>query len=154
MSEIKIGDIVIQDATITRFIDMSSGLPLSMIRVSGKGKPFKELNRAYQEKTFLEFECDILKNPQVLVHGISIDLVENTYSYTLLERAADVSCGYKLIHTYNHPGIDNERSIIVPDEIEVLRGSSYEDTLKRVGKLRELPYIRYILKSDIPEDWI
>ena len=148
MSEIKIGDIVIQDAKVTRFIDMSSGLPLSMIRVSGEGKPFKELNEAYQENTLLEFECDILKNPKVLVRRISVDIAENTYSYTLQERAAEVSSGYKLIHT----NIDNEKAIIVPKEIDVREGRSYEDKLKRMDELRELPFIRYLLKSDIPEE--
>ena len=144
MSEIKIGDIVIQDAKVTRYIDMSSGLPLSMIRVSGKGPPFEELVKASNEHTFLEFECDILKNPKVLVHGFSFDIDENTYSYTLLERAADVSGGYKLIHTKN----DNELAIIVPKEIDTL------GVWNRLDEIREWPFIRYILKKDIPEKWI
>ena len=144
--KVRIGDTIIQDAQVTRFIDMSSGLPLSMIKVNGQGKPFKELGIAFQEKTFLEFECDILKNPQVLVHGCSADFSKNTYSYTLLERAADVSCGYNLIHT----DVDNEKAVIIPEDIEVMKGS-YEDHIKTMDKLRELPFIRYILKQDIPE---
>jgi len=144
LSEVKIGDIVIQGANVTRYIDMSSGLPLSMIRVSGEGPFFKELAEASNEHTLLEFECDSLKNPKVLVHGFSHNIVENTYSYTLLERGADVSCGYKLIHTK----IDNELAIIVPEETDTLH------VWKRLDELREWPFIRYILKKDIPEKWI
>ncbi len=71
-------------------------------------------------------------------------MVENTYSYTLQELAADVSSGYKKIHT----DIDNELAIIVPKDTDAL------DFWKRLDELRECPFIRYILKKDIPEKWI
>jgi hypothetical protein len=138
--KVRIGEIIIPDAEVKRFIDLQSELPLSMIKVSYIGEAFKELGKAFQEHTLLPFECDIIKT-QVLVHGASHNFKEKKHEYILLERAADVSAGYKLIHTK----VGNEKAIIVPENTKDMRPEEMQ-------KLRNLPYIRFILKKDIPAD--
>lgn len=78
------------------------------------------------------------------MHGASHQMKEKKHSYTFLERAIDVSCGYKLLHTK----VGNERAIIVPENVKDIYFSQNPE------ELRKLPYIRCILKKDIPEDWL
>jgi len=139
--KVEIGNTIIPDAEIKRFIDLQSGLALSMIRVSYEGEAFKELGEAFNKQMLLPLECEILKT-NVLVHGSSHDERTKKHEYVFLERAIDVSCGYKLLHTK----VVNERAIIVPENV---KDAYFEDA----EKLRTLPYIRFILKKGIPKDW-
>jgi len=136
--KIRIGKITIPDAEVKRFIDLQSGLPLSMIKVSYEGEGYEELGRAFNEGTLLPFECIVLKT-EVLVHGSTHDSNRKKHEYVLLERAADVSSGYKLIHT----SAGYERAIIVPDNTK---------EIPDMQRVRDLPFIRLILEKDIPKD--
>jgi len=130
-----IGSVTIPDAEVKRFIDLESGLPLSMIKVSFIGEGFNELGKAFQENSLLPFECEIIKT-QVLVYGSSHK--ENKHEYILMERAVDVSSGFKLVFTE----IGNEKAMMLP-----LNTRSPHDYAE---ELRKLPFIRLILKRDIP----
>jgi len=136
--KVKIGNTIIPDAEVERFIDLQSGLALSMIQVSCEGEPIKELEEAFQKNILLPFECAIIKT-NVLVHGASHRMKEKKHAYTLFERAVDVPCGYKLIHTK----VGNEKAIIVPENTK---------DMPDMEVLRKLPFIRFILKKDIPEE--
>lgn len=139
--KVKIGNVDIPNATVKRFIDLQSGLPLSMVKVNYTGNiDVKEIGIAMQKVALLPFECDTLKT-NVLVHGASHNSTTNEHEYILQERAADVSCGYMLLHTK----VGNEKAIIVPEDVE-------KKLVVDAERFRKLPYIRYILKKDIPED--
>lgn len=138
--KVKIGSAIIPDAQVKRFIDLQSGLALSMIRVSYEGELIKELGEAFQKHTLLPVECDILKT-NVLVHGARHQMEEKKHEYILQERYADVPCGYKLIHTK----VGNEKAIIVPENTRDMHPEEMQ-------KLRDLPYIRFILEKDIPKE--
>ena len=137
--EVRIGDTIIQDAEVKRFIELKSGLPLSMIKVSHKGEPFQELREARaQIDRLLPFECAVIKT-NVIVHDIHSSREKREVEYVLQERYADVPCGYKLIHTE----FGNETAIIVPENTKY----DYD-----VQGFRNLPFIRFILKKDMPKD--
>jgi hypothetical protein len=140
--KVKIGNVVIPDATVKRFIDMESGLPLSMIRITYFGNRIsdEQIVDASHKQGLLPFESEVLKT-FVLIHGFAESEKEKKHEYTLQERAADVSCGYMLLHTK----VGNEKAIIVPEDVE-------KNLMADVERFRKLPYIRYILKKDIPED--
>lgn len=142
--KVRIGSVTIPDAQVKRFIDLQSGLALSMIKVSYIGEGFTKLGKAFQEHTLLPFECDILKT-QVLVHGLSHDIKEKKHEYVFLERGADVSCGYMLVSFDEKVG--NEKAIIVPENTRDIHPEEYD-------KLRDLPFIRFILEKDIPKDML
>ena len=133
--KVKIGEVIIEDAQVKRFIDLQSGLPLSMIKVSYVGEGFPQLGKALQENALIPFECEILKT-QVLVHASSHNSIEKRHEYVFMERG--VPCGYKLIHT--EPTEGKEKAISVPEDTD--------NAL--VEKLRELPFIRLILEKDVP----
>ena len=140
--KVKIGNVIIPDATVKRFIDLQSGLALSMIDVSYANKRVEdsELVEAFKNHTLLPFECEILKT-NVLVHGFGQN--EKMYEYILQERAADVSCGYKKVD-WRQPTQDKTMVFIIPEDVKDLIPPE---------QLRTLPYIRFILKKDIPETW-
>jgi len=140
--EFRIGNVTIPDAQVKRFIDLQSGLALSMIKVSYIGEAFPQLGKAFQENTLLPFECDILKT-QVLVHGSSHDSKEKKHEYIFMEKYADVPCGYKLLGTE----VGNEKAIIVPE-------NTRDMPPEEMQKIRDLPFIRFILKKDIPEEFL
>lgn len=134
--KVKIGSVTIPDAEVKRFIDLQSGLALSMIRVSYIGEPIEELRSG----TLFPFECDIIRT-NVLLHGARHQIKEKKHEYILQERYADVPCGYKLIHTK----VGNEKAIIVPENTRDMHPEEMQ-------KLRDLPYIRFILENDIPKE--
>lgn len=139
--KVRIGNVDIPEATVKRFIDLQSGLALSMIQVSYSGNiDAKEIGTAIQTNALIPFECDILKT-NVLVHGVSHDSRTNKHEYILQERATDVPCGYMLLGTE----VGNERAIILPEALKNLA----VDT----ERFRKLPYIRFILAKDIPKEW-
>ena len=140
--KVRIGSVTIPDAQVKRFIDLQSGLALSMIKVSYIGEAFPQLGKAFQENTLLPFECDMLKT-QVLVHGSSHDSIEKKHEYILMERYADVPCGYKSVSFSKEVG--NEKAMILPINTKEMHPDEYD-------KFRKLPFIRFILKKDIPED--
>jgi hypothetical protein len=133
--KVKIGEITIQDAQVKRFIDLKLGIPLSMIRVSYRGESIPKLGRAFQEHTYLPFECDMLKT-RVVVHASSHNLVKKKHEYVLREKVADVPSGYKLLYTE----VGNEKAILIPERTPI----------DQKEKLRQLPFIRLILEKDIP----
>jgi len=135
--------VVIPDATIKRFIDMESSLPLSMIRVTFTDKIVDdELVEAFKSNTILPFECDTLKT-DVLVHGFGTSEEGKKHEYVLQERGADVSCGYKSVD-WTQPTQNQKMIFILPEDVKDLI-----DPLE----LSLLPYKRLILRKDIPEDW-
>lgn len=142
--KVRIGSITIPDATVKRFIDMDSGLPLSMVRISYKGpeNEYGELIDAFQKNTLLPFECEILKT-KVLVHGFGYNKETKTGHFILQERAADVSSGYKLVD-WRQPTQDETMIFILPENVK----------LTSPEKLGALPCIRLIFKKDIPKEWL
>jgi len=134
--KVKIGDNIIPDAEVKRFIDLQSGLALSMIKISYEGERIRGLDWGEEDKP-IPFECDIIKT-SVLIQSRSFSLEPNKVEYVLQERYIDVPCGYKLVNT-NH---ENERAIIVPEII----GNIYDN----LDNFRKLPFIRFILEEDIP----
>jgi hypothetical protein len=140
--KVKIGGATILDAQTKRFIDLQSGLALSMIQVSYEGEPIKELGEAFQKHTLLPFECDTIKT-LVLVHGARHDSKEKRNEYTFQGRTIDVPCGYKLVSFSKKVG--NEKAIIVLENIKDTHPEEYD-------KPRQLLFIRFILEKDIPKD--
>lgn len=141
---VKIGNVAIPDATIKRFIDMESGLPLSMIRVTYFDDRIsdEQIIEAFNKQAVLPFESEALKT-FVLVRGFAENEKEKKHEYTLQERAADVSCGYKSVD-WTQPTQNQKMVFILPDDVKDLI-SPYELSL--------LPYKRLIFRKDIPEDW-
>jgi hypothetical protein len=142
--KIKVGNVIFPDATIKRFIDIQSGLPLSMINVFyvGKEDEYGELIEAFENNVLVPFECDVLKT-KVLVHGFGGDNRTNKRYFILQERAADVSSGYKKVD-WTQPTRDKTMAFILPEDIKDLIPPE---------KLAMLPFIRFILKKDIPKEW-
>ena len=138
--QVKIGSITLKDAKVTRFIGMDSGLPLSMIRVEAKGDLSPELQKAYIENTLVSFESEGLKNNGVLINHTSVTPEKKLITYILQERAIDV------IHTKEK----GERAIIIPEDVNVLDGTTFEQAQERLNKIRSAPFIRFILKKDVP----
>lgn len=139
--EVKIGNVIIPDATVKRFIDLESGLPRCMIQVTF---PFEivedgDLVEAFKANTVLPFECTILKT-KVLVRGFGRR--EQVRRFTLQEPASEVSCNYRLI-SYEPKG-GKEKAIVVPNNLKRQYDLAPEE-------LRLLPFIRLILKTDMPE---
>lgn len=135
--EVRIGEISIPDAEVERFIDLQSGLALSIIEVSYEGKPFEELVKAMREHKLLPLECEIIKT-RVFVIGIRRGMRLSVC--ILQESEANVSCGYKLIHT----NVGNEKAIILPEDTNI--------DIKKIQRVREIPFIRLILRKDIQKD--
>jgi hypothetical protein len=142
--KVKIGNVIIPDATVKRFIDMESGLPLSMIRVTYFDNRIsdEQITDAFQKQTILPFESEVLKTI-VIVHGFAENEKEKKHEYTLQERGADVSCGYKSVD-WTQPTQNQKMVFIVPEDVKDLI-NPYELSL--------LPYKRLILRKDIPEGW-
>jgi len=144
ITKVKIGNLVIQDASVKRFIDLESGLPLSMIRVTHKDKNVDDgelIDSMMSHKdTIFPFECDILKT-EVLVQGFGKQGDES--NYTFLERAVDVSAGYKSID-WTQPTGNEKMKFILPEDVKDLI-DPYELSL--------LPYRRLILRRYIPKEW-
>ena len=140
----KIGNVTIADATVKRFIDMESGLPLSMIRVTYFGNRIADdqIIDAFNKQTILPFESETLKT-LVLVRGFAEDGKEEKREYTLQERGADISCGYKSVD-WTQPTGNKKMVFILPEDVKDLI-NPYELSL--------LPYKRLILRKDIPKDW-
>ena len=139
---VKIGNVDFPDVIVKRFIDLQSGLPLSMIQVNYTGNiDTKEIGTAMQKQALLPFECGTLKT-NVLVHGASHDSRTNKHEYILQERAADVSSSYKLMD-WTQPTKDKNMIFIVPETLA--DGVSPEE-------LKKLPYIHFILKKNIPQN--
>jgi len=140
--KVKIGSVIVPDATVKRFIDMESGLPLSMIRVNYTQEVDDgELIEAFNNNTSLPFECEILKTKRVLVHGFGRD--EQGRHFTLQEWGADVSCGYKSVD-WTQPTGNIKMVFIIPEDVKDLI-DPYELSL--------LPYKRLILRRYIPKEW-
>lgn len=139
--KVKIGSVTIPDATVKRFIEMQSGLPLSMIHVSYTDEKVddSELAEAFNKKTLLPFGCEILKT-NVSVHGLGHE-ADKDY-YILQERGA-VSCSYKSVD-WTQPTGNVKMFFIIPEDVKNLI-DPYELSL--------LPYKRLILRRDIPEEW-
>ena len=139
--KVKIGKVVIPNATVKRFIDLQSGLPRSMIRVTYLPGVVDdgELVEAFKNGSVLPFECEILKT-RVVVSGFGSKITERYF--TLREDATTVSCDYRKI-SYE-PRIGKEKALVIPKNV---RG---EFDIKP-EELRLLPYIRLILKDDVPE---
>lgn len=143
--KVRIGSVTIPDAQVKRFIDLQSGLALSMIQVSYIDKEeikHGELIEAFKNNTLLPFDCEILKT-KVLVHGFGYNKETKERKFTLQERGADVSCGYKLVD-WRQPTQDETMVFIIPEDVK---------DLIRPEKLRTLSHIRFILKKDIPKEW-
>ena len=140
----KIGNVTIADATVKRFIDMESGLPLSMIRVAYFGNRIADdqIIDAFDKQAVLPFESETLKT-LVLVRGFAEDGKEEKREYTLQERGADISCGYKSVD-WTQPTGNKKMVFILPEDVKDLI-NPYELSL--------LPYKRLILRKDIPKDW-
>ena len=140
----KIGNVTIADATVKRFIDMESGLPLSMIRVAYFGNRIADdqIIDAFNKQAVLPFESETLKT-LVLVRGFAEDGKEEKREYTLQERGADISCGYKSVD-WTQPTGNKKMVFILPEDVKDLI-NPYELSL--------LPYKRLILRKDIPKDW-
>jgi len=142
--EVRIGNVVVPDAIVKRFIDMESGLPLSMIKVTYFGNRIvdDQIITAFREHAVVPFESENLKTI-VLVQGSGENKTEEKREYILQERATDVSCGYKLVD-WKQPTGNQKMIFIVPEDVE--RIDQYELSL--------LPYKRLIFRKDIPRDWI
>lgn len=142
--KVKIGNVVVPDATVKRFIDMESGLPLSMIRVTYFDDKISDdqILKAFNKQAVLPFESEVLTT-FVLVHGFAENEKEKKHEYTLQERAADVSCGYKSVD-WTQPTQNQKMGFVVPEDLMDLI-DPYE--------LSILPYKRLILRKDIPEEW-
>jgi hypothetical protein len=140
--KVKIGDVTIPEATVRRFIDMQSSLPLSMVHVSYTDQAVddSELTEAFKKNLLLPFECEILKT-DVLVHGFGHEAGKDYY--ILQEPAGDVSCGYKSVD-WTQPTGNTKMVFIIPEDVEDLK-DPYELSL--------LPYKRLILRKDIPKEW-
>ena len=143
--KVRIGNVIIPDATVKRFIDMESGLPLSMIRITyfNDKIPDDQIIEAFNKQAILPFESEILKT-FVLIHGFAENEKEKKREYILQERAADVPCGYKSVD-WTQPTQSQKMVFIVPEDVKDL-ADPYELSL--------LPYKRLILRKDIPEDWL
>jgi len=143
--KVKVGNVVIPNATVKRFIDMESGLALSMIHVTHTDKNIDdgELIDAFMKRgkiTLFPFECEIIKT-KVLVRGFGRK--GDQRNYTFQERGADVSCGYKSVD-WTQPTGNKKMVFIIPEDVKDLI-DPYELSL--------LPYKRLILRKDIPEEW-
>jgi len=137
------GHIIIPEAKVERFISLESGLPSSMVKITYRGKAYEELAKAFVEETSLSFECDTLKT-NVAINGMSMhgeDMVE----YVLVEGSSEVPCHYKII-SFEHK-FANERAILVPDDLRDIPRS-------QTGMLRNLPFIRLILREDVPKGYL
>jgi hypothetical protein len=139
--KVKIGNVIIPDAKVKRFIGLESGLPYCMIEVTF---PFGivedgDLVEAFKANTVLPFECAILKS-KVLVCGFGRH--KQVRRFTLQELASEVSCNYRL--TSYEPKVGKEKAIVVPDNLKRQYDLAPEE-------LRLLPFIRLILKDDIPK---
>ena len=142
--KVKIGNVIIPDATVRRFIDLQSGLPLSMIEVTYTQKvEHGELIEAFNKNTSVPFECEILKTKRVLVHGFGYNKETNIHHFVLQEWGADVSCGYKLID-WRQPTQEKTMVFILPEDVK---------DLVPPEELTKLPFIRFILKKHIPQEW-
>ena len=143
MLKVKIGKVTIPDAQVKRFINLQSGLPLSMIKVSHKHKKLEhgELIEAFKNNTILPFECETLKT-RVLVHGFGSE--ETTDYFILQEPASDVSSGYKKVD-WRQPTKDETMVFVMPENVK--------DSI-RPEKLKTLPYIRFIYEKNIPKEWL
>lgn len=140
--EVKIGSVVIPDAKMKRFIDLQSGLPLSMIEVTfAQEVEDEELVEAFKRNISLPFECEILKTKRVLIRGFGRD--EQGRFFNLQEWGADVSCGYKSVD-WTQPTGNMKMVFIIPEDVKDLI-DPYELSL--------LPYKRLILRKDIPKEW-
>lgn len=137
------GRIVIPEAKVERFISLESGLPSSMVRITYKGKNYEELAKAFVEETSLSFECDTLKT-KVTINGMSMQ-GEDTVEYVLQERSSEVPCRYKII-SFEHK-FANERAILVPEDVRDIPRS-------QTDMLRNLPFIRLILREDVPKGYL
>lgn len=136
-------EITISEAEVTRFIDLESGIPLSMIKVSCPGSPAKFLAKAFVEETSLSFECYSLKT-MVTVSGLSMR-EDNGVEYIFKENPSKVRCSYKIIN-FEHK-FANEKAILVPEDVRDLPET-------QANMLRDLPYIRLILIEDIPRGYL
>jgi hypothetical protein len=140
--KVKIGNVAFSDATVRRFIDLQSSLPLSMIHISYTDQTVDdgELTEAFKKNTIIPFECEILRT-RVLVNGFGHEGDKDFY--ILQEPAADVSCDYKTVD-WTQPTGNTKMVFVIPEDVEDLR-DPYELSL--------LPYRRLILRKDIPNEW-
>lgn len=143
--KVKIDDLIIPDAKVERFIDLESGLPLSMVRVTYEGEPFEEIAKAWSEQNLIPFESDVLKT-NVLVIGSEWLREERKVEYTLLERAIDVPCGYKR-STFRNVQTGERVEFLLPEDMVDL-------SPERLKQFKKLPFIRFILRKHLPDDLI
>lgn len=142
---VKIGSVVIPDATVERFIDMESGLPLSMIRVTyfGIRSWDRQIVEAFHREAALPFESEILST-FVLSMGFVEDRKEEKHEYILRERADHVSSGYKIV-AYDEGEKKQRIVFVVPEDLNIGIG---------INELSKLPHERLILRKDIPKIWL
>ncbi|NHJ32641.1 MAG: hypothetical protein FK732_07255 [Asgard group archaeon] len=143
---VKIGstlkDIIIPEAKVERFIDLQSGTPKSAVKISYMGKSFEELSESFVEEEILSFDCEILKT-KVVIDGLSIK--ESLVEYVFHEKSSEVPCYYKAINKEHKFG--NERAILIPTDVRDIPST-------QISLLRELPFIRLILREDIPKGYL
>lgn len=139
--EVKLGSIIIPNATVKRFIDLQSGLPLSMIEISYVSPQigYTELLEAFKNEATLLFQSEIL-NTLVQLQSYAYNTEARERKFILLER--DISSGYKSLRIVNRKA-GKDYHFLVPENIK--KGATEE--------LEILPYIRFILKKDVPE-WL
>jgi hypothetical protein len=136
-------NIIIEKAKVERFIDLHTGLPLSMVKISYQGISYDEITRAFVEETSISFECKILRT-EVLVSSISMNK-KSRVEYVFQEKTSKVSCRYKSLRSEYKFG--NERAILIPEDTR-------ECPSNQLNLLRELPFIRLILREDIPKGYL
>lgn len=136
-------EIVISNAKVERFIDLQSGIPFSMVKISYIGKIITDLSKAFVEETSLSLECEIIKT-DVIINSVSKHK-ENKIEYIFQEKTSKVPCSYKII-SFDQK-FSNEKAILIPKDVREL-------PINQLHLLRELPYIRLILRQDIPRGYL
>lgn len=134
--------LVIPNAKVERFIDLQIGIPVSKVKVSYEGSAFEKLSIAFVEETAVNFSSEKLKTI-VQVSGMTIS--ENEVEYIFKEISSQVPCFYKIL-SFEHK-FANEKAMLVPQDVRDLPE-------RQTNILRELPYIRLILREDVPKGYL
>lgn len=137
--QVKIGNVVIPDAKVNRFIDIQ-GLPYSMINITYTADvDVAELCDSLMKnpQPQLPYESETLKTKVLInrIHGKEI---------TLMESASEVGCGYQLKH-FRDVNKKTDLIFIMPENV---KQSVSQDELSK------LQFISLILKRNVPKEYL
>jgi hypothetical protein len=134
---------IISNANVERYIDLQSGIPFSMIRLLYDGKIITDLSKAFVEETSLSLECEIIKT-DVIINSVS-EHKGDRIEYIFQEKISRVPCNYKIL-SFDQK-FSNEKAILIPEDVREL-------PISQMHLLRDLPFIRLILRQDIPRGYL